>query len=170
MYMHVLLSILFCTTLRAVCWLSSLLLYTTSCVLINMFVNVTSTTEIHTYYTLFPYPPLFRSFDLLPTLSFSRWMRMALRLPSGSQRGMKKQLRPPGACASTRWASFCGQEKNHLWPVMTYSPPGPPLPTGVARVVFERTSEPPCFSVMPMPISAPVFCGIGWSLPSYWRE
>jgi hypothetical protein len=55
---------------------------------------------------------------LLPSLSLRRWMRMALRLPSGSTRGRKKQERPLFVCASTRKASHMGAEKNHLWPVM----------------------------------------------------
>ena len=55
---------------------------------------------------------------LLPSLSFRRWIWMALREPSGSTRGRKKQLSPAGACASTRKASHIGAEKNHLWPVI----------------------------------------------------
>jgi hypothetical protein len=50
--------------------------------------------------------------------------------------------------------SDIGAEQNHLWPVSAYSPPGPPPSTGSARVVFARTSEPPCFSVMAMPVVA----------------
>lgn len=56
----------------------------------------------------------------LPSLSFRRWMRMLLSTPlrsSGSTRGRKKQVSPPGACANTRKASHMGAEKNHLWPV-----------------------------------------------------
>lgn len=40
-------------------------------------------------------------------------------------------------------------------------------PTGIARVVLVRTSEPPCFSVMNMPMVAPVFSVIGMSRGSY---
>ena len=36
--------------------------------------------------------------------------------------------------------------------------PQPAPPIGSARVVLARTSEPPCFSVMPMPISTPRLC------------
>ena len=43
---------------------------------------------------------------------------MALRVPSGRQRGMKKHDKPPVVCASTRKASHIGAEKNHLWPVI----------------------------------------------------
>ena len=43
---------------------------------------------------------------------------MALTDPSGAKRGMKKQLRPSSACASTRNASHIGADMNHLWPVM----------------------------------------------------
>ncbi len=57
------------------------------------------------------------AFDLLPSLSLRRWMRMALSVPSGVQRGMKKQESPFGACASTRKASHIGADMNHLWPV-----------------------------------------------------
>jgi hypothetical protein len=38
----------------------------------------------------------------LPSLFFSRWMNIRLRLPSGNTLGRKKQLSPPGACARTR--------------------------------------------------------------------
>ena len=79
---------------------------------------------------------------------------------------MRKQVSPPGACASTRKASDIGADMNHLWPVMTYSAPGPPVPTGSAVVVAARTSVPPCFSVMPMPRVTPVFLAAGAKLPS----
>ena len=46
---------------------------------------------------------------------------------------------------------------NHLWPVSSYSAPGPPPLTGRATVVLARTSVPPCFSVIPMPARAPAF-------------
>jgi hypothetical protein len=77
------------------------------------------------------------------------------------KRGMKKHESPPGAWARIRNASHIGAEKNHLWPVISYSAPGPPPFTGAAVVVFARTSEPPCFSVMPMPQSAPFLSGAG---------
>jgi hypothetical protein len=57
------------------------------------------------------------AFERSPSLSFRRWIRMGLRVPSGSQRGARKQLIPPGAWASTRKASDMGAEQNHLWPV-----------------------------------------------------
>ena len=38
--------------------------------------------------------------------------------PWWTKRGMKKQLRPSSACASTRNASHIGADMNHLWPVM----------------------------------------------------
>ena len=65
----------------------------------------------------------------LPSLCFRRWMCSGLTVPSGRQRGRKKQLRPPAeapvpkpsvpvcAWASTRNASHMGAEKNHLCPV-----------------------------------------------------
>ena len=95
--------------------------------------------------------------DRSPSLSFSRWRAIGLRCPSGVQRGTQKQDSPPGACASMRKPSDIGAEQNHLWPVSKY----PPLPSGRAVVVFVRTSEPPCFSVMAMPQVTPDFSGAG---------
>lgn len=93
-------------------------------------------------------------------MSFSRWIANALRVPSGSTRGTRKQVSPPGACASTRKPSDIGAEQNHLCPVSTYSPSAP---SGAADVVFARTSLPPCFSVIPIPKSTPPFCPAGRS-------
>ena len=104
--------------------------------------------------------------ERLPSLSLSRWMWIALRSPSGVKRGMKKQESPPSAWARTRNASHIGAEKNHLWPVIAYSAPGPPPFSGVAVVVLARTSEPPCFSVIPIPQRAPGLSGAGRSSPS----
>ncbi len=97
--------------------------------------------------------------DRLPSLSFSRWMRKVLRVPSGSTRGTRKQDRPPcplpGATwASTRNTSHIGADVNHLCPRSVYTPGSA---VGVAVVLFVRTSEPPCFSVMPIPASRPRF-------------
>ncbi len=55
--------------------------------------------------------------DLLPSLSLSRCRKKALRVPSGSTRGTRKQDRPPGAWARVRNRSDIGAEVNHLWPV-----------------------------------------------------
>ena len=43
---------------------------------------------------------------------------MALRVPSGRQRGTQKQPMPSSGAtrATTRWASLVGAEKNHLCP------------------------------------------------------
>ena len=62
---------------------------------------------------------------------------------------------PPSAWARTRKASHIGADMNHLWPVSSYSAPGPPPFTGRATVVLARTSVPPCFSVIPIPARAP---------------
>jgi hypothetical protein len=59
-----------------------------------------------------------------------------------------------------------GADMNHLWPVIRYSAPGPPLPAGTAVVELARTSVPPCFSVMPMPMVTPRLAEAGWKLPS----
>jgi len=100
--------------------------------------------------------------DRLPSLSFRRTIRNPqLRSPSGSQRGTRKQVRLPGACASIRNTSDIGAEQNHLCPVSAHRPPSPstsPPPTiRSARVVLARTSDPPCFSVMAMPARTPGF-------------
>ena len=87
------------------------------------------------------------------------WKR--LRSPSGVQRGSRKQEIPPSAWARTRNASHIGAEQNHLWPVSSYSAPGPPAAIGTATVVFARTSEPPCFSVIAIPHRAPALSGAG---------
>src|SRR5579871_763865 len=104
------------------------------------------------------------AFARLPILSFSRWIWKALRLPSEVQRGRRKQLRPCGACAKTRNASHIGAETNHLCPVIKYSRE---LPIRSARVVLALTSEPPCFSVIPMPSSTPDFSLGGTKRGSY---
>ena len=93
-------------------------------------------------------------------------MRKPLREPSGSTRGTRKQERPAGACASTRNASLIGAEQNHLCPSSTYSPP----PSGRATVVFVRTSEPPCRSVIAMPHERARFSAAGRRPKSYSRD
>ncbi len=52
--------------------------------------------------------------ERLPTLSLRRWISIGFLLPSGRQRGTKKQEEPASVLASTRWASDIGEEKNHL--------------------------------------------------------
>ena len=94
-------------------------------------------------------------------------MWKALRSPSGVQRGSRKQDTPASVCARTRNASHIGAEQNHLWPVISYSAPGPPPFSARARVMLARTSEPPCFSVMAMPKSAPRFWSAGIMRGSY---
>ena len=49
----------------------------------------------------------------------------------------------PRSGASVRKTSDIGAAQNHLWPVSTYGSPTPRAPSGVARVVLVRTSEPP---------------------------
>ncbi len=68
---------------------------------------------------------------------------------------MKKQLKPFGPCAKTRKASHIGADMNHLCPCRR----NVPSPAGSARVTLVRRSEPPWFSVMPMPISADFLLG-----------
>ena len=107
--------------------------------------------------------------ERLPSLSFRRWMWNALRLPSGRMRGSRKHDSPSSVWASTRKMSDIGAEQNHLWPVISYSPPPPPPFSGVATVVLARTSEPPCFSVIAMPAIALAFSPGARSSGSYVR-
>jgi len=65
-----------------------------------------------------------------------------------------------------RKASDIGAEQNHLWPTKLYEPSAFLL----ARVVLARTSEPPCFSVIAMPMVAPRFAFAGCEEPSYSEE
>src|SRR5439155_25735183 len=98
------------------------------------------------------------AFERLPTLFFKRWIRIELREPPGLSRGTKKHDKSsPSIFASIRWASHCGAEKNHLCPVSRYSSPHAETPARSASVVLKRRSEPPCFSVMPIPIRTPSF-------------
>src|SRR6185312_2290187 len=87
--------------------------------------------------------------------------------PVGLQRGMKKHESPFSACARTRKASHIGAEMNHLCPLIRYARD---LPSLCARVTLARTSETPCFSVIPIPRRTPAFpCG-GMNRGSYFEE
>ncbi len=107
------------------------------------------------------------AFDRLPSLSLSRWIRNTLRVPSSNTRGTRKQVSPPGACASTRKPSDIGAEQNHLCPVSSYVPSSA---SGRADVWFARTSLPPCFSVIPIPNSAPALRCAGRRSRSYTSD
>ncbi len=95
--------------------------------------------------------------ERLPSLSLSRCRCIRLRSPSGVKRGRRKHETPSCVWARTRKASHIGAEQNHLCPVSSYSAPGPPPFSGRATVVLARTSDPPCFSVIAIPHSAPRF-------------
>src|SRR5215470_13544373 len=97
--------------------------------------------------------------ERLPHLSFSRWISNGLRVPSGRDLGTKKQLSPAPVFARVKNASLIGAEQNHLCPVNSYSP----APAGIAREELTRKSDPPCRSVIAMPIVTARFCfrGIG---------
>ena len=103
--------------------------------------------------------------ERLPSLSLSRWIesRCARRRAASAAAESRTARR---ACASTRNASHIGAEQNHLWPVERVARPAPRRRRRRA-VVFARTSEPPCFSVIPMPISAPGLSRPGAGRGSY---
>src|SRR5689334_4328234 len=88
---------------------------------------------------------------------------MALRSPPRVQRGTRKQVNPASLYASVRNASLMGAEQNHLCPVSV----NVPSLFLLARVVFARTSEPPCFSVIAMPMVTAVFPAAGTERGSY---
>ena len=103
------------------------------------------------------------AFERLPSLSFRRCSRKSLRVPSSSTRGTRKQVRP---------ASVLGEHEEDVAHRRRAEPLVPGEPVGVARrsgppgsatarVVLARTSEPPCFSVMPMPAISPALSAIG---------
>jgi hypothetical protein len=58
------------------------------------------------------------AFERLPIFSFSRWKWSLFTAPSGRNRGIRKHVIPPGACASTRKASHMGADMNHLCPLI----------------------------------------------------
>src|SRR5699024_4417996 len=87
--------------------------------------------------------------------------------------GTRKQLggASPAVLARTRKASLIGAEQNHLCPVSRYvEPVSGPSGVGTAMVELARTSEPPCFSVIPMPAIAPAFVVASRRPKSYLRE
>ena len=105
------------------------------------------------------------AFERLPSLSFKRWKRSPLSVPSSRMRGTRKQLSASPVLASMMKASDIGAERNHLWPTSRYIP----SPTFSAVERLARTSVPPCFSVIPMPSVMPVFCIAAFWLESYLR-
>ena len=54
--------------------------------------------------------------ETLPILRLRRTIWIGFFVPSGRQRGARKQVRPPGAWASVRKASHIGAETKNLWP------------------------------------------------------
>ena len=58
------------------------------------------------------------AFDRLPSLSFRRLIRIGVARAVRQRRAAAgSTTSPASSCASTRCASHCGAEKNHLWPV-----------------------------------------------------
>ena len=85
-------------------------------------------------------------------------MKKLFRSPFGFHLGTRKHDKPTLVLASTRKASHIGAEQKYLCPVRRYSDPLPTLEdTGFARVELALTSDPPCFSVINMPIVPPNF-------------
>src|SRR5258708_30015379 len=84
-------------------------------------------------------------------------MKKGLRERSASERGTKKQVSPVSVRARVKKASLIGAEQNHLCPASSNSP----SPRGTARDELARRSEPPCLSVIAMPIVTARFCARG---------
>ena len=94
--------------------------------------------------------PRWRRWSGCPACPSAAGSRKTLRVPSGSTRGTRKQVSPPGRLrpapgsrpTSAPSRTTCARSA-------AYSPVAPA--SGSARVVLARTSLPPCFSVMPIP-------------------
>ena len=99
-----------------------------------------------------------------PSLSFRRWMRTPLSVAIGRERGSRKQLRPPSRLRQHQVGIAHRRREEPLVADQLVAAVGL---ARRARVVFARTSEPPCFSVMPMPIVLPAFCAAGTLRGSY---
>ena len=102
------------------------------------------------------------AFDRLPSLSLSRWIAndVAACRPA-STRGTRKQVRPPGRLREHQEAVAHRRRTEPL--VAGERRTRRRRPAARAVVVLARTSQPPCFSVMPMPKSAPAFSAAGRS-------
>ena len=96
------------------------------------------------------------AFERFPHLSLRRWMRNGLRVASGRERGTKKQVTPSARRASVKKASLMGAEQNHLWPIRRK-----PSASRWATLCTARRSDPPCFSVIAMPMVAAAFWPTG---------
>ena len=81
-------------------------------------------------------------------------MRIGLRVPSGSQRGTRKHDSPRGL----RERQERVRHRRRAEPFVAGQRVARPSPgRRPARVVLARTSEPPCFSVIAIPMVAPAF-------------
>ena len=101
------------------------------------------------------------AFDRLPSLSFSRLIadaRCACR--PARQRGSRKHDEPARAALRQHQVRIALRRREE--PLVAGDAPALAVAARAPRAcVFARTSEPPCFSVMPMPSSAPRFSSIG---------
>ena len=96
------------------------------------------------------------AFERLPSLSFRRWMWKALRVPSGRIRGSAKHDRPSGGLREheEQVAHRRRAEPLVAGERVLAARPAAAVRAARATVVFARTSEPPCFSVIAIPHSA----------------
>ena len=84
-------------------------------------------------------------------------MWIALRAPSGVQRGTRKQDRPAVGLRQHQEGVAHGRRHEPFVAGEAEDAASPSALTNAARVMLARRSEPPWFSVIAMPNSAPVF-------------
>ena len=73
------------------------------------------------------------AFERLPSLSLRRWRWMRLRSPSGENARQQEARQPAGRLGEHEERVAHRRRQNHLWPVSSYSAPGPPPFSGLAR-------------------------------------
>ncbi len=94
----------------------------------------------------------------LPSLSFSRSRRIALRCPSGKSAAQKSRTDHPRSAPAPDAIALRNREK----PFMPHQPIRA-ISRRSARVVLLITSEPPCFSVFPCQSTNRVFAHLAIS-------
>ena len=107
------------------------------------------------------------AFERLPSLSFRRWKCRRVHAAVGQE--ARHQETGESACGLGQHQEGVRHRRGHEPLVAGDDVFGAraALPTGSAFVVVARTSVPPCFSVMPMPMVTALFFAAGAKLGSY---